>query len=125
MGTEKRTTGMKLVDKLSGQLGAISVAEAVEMLMDMNCADEAVLIPDDTKGNRQSSPWLILDNEDMEDYPAAGCIIIFCGGPPGNQYWYTGSLLSMVVDKLLYKIVSEKLKLFSYERPWCKLKVLN
>ncbi len=113
---------MTLADKMMEQLGAISVEEAVEMLMDMGYADEPIVIPDN-KGNRTSSPWRILNEDYMADYPAAGCTIIFCGGPPGQPYWYTGSLLTLVIDKLMLKIAEEKIKFLYYERPGFKVKV--
>lgn len=113
---------MILADKMRMQLGAISIEEAVEILMDMGYADEPVVIPDE-KGNRTSSPWRILNEEYMADYPAVGCTLMFCGGPPGNTSWYTGSLLTLVIDKLMLKITEEKLKFFMYERPGFKIKV--
>lgn len=122
VGVEKSAIGMKLADRLLAQLGGISIEEAVEMLRDWGYADEAIVIPGED-GNKASSPWRILNEELMADYPAAGCTILFNGGPPGNTYWYTGTLLTMVVDKIMFTIVSEKLKLFYCERPGIKVEV--
>ena len=31
--------------------------------------------------------------------------IVFWGGPPGNEDWYTGTLLDMLIDRVFYSVV--------------------
>ena len=122
MDTKPYFKYMRLSAGLFKQLGAISIKEAVEMLRDIGNVDEGILISGE-HGNHSSSPWRLLNEKYSADYPAAGCRIIFFGGPPGSNYWYTGTLLTMIIDKLLTKITLERLKFFYYERPGFKVKV--
>jgi hypothetical protein len=92
---------------LEHQLGAISLLEAIEMLRDLDCGDDHILRPCKS-GNKMLTVYEIL-NYWHGEFPAAGIKpIIFCGGSPGQSQWYTGSLLTMVIDRILYKVSIER-----------------
>lgn len=88
---------------LENQLGAISLLEAVEMLRDLDCGDDRIIQPG-VDGNMTMTVYGLF-NKWNEEFPAAGIKpIIYCGGPPGRSHWYTGNLLMMVIDRILYKV---------------------
>jgi hypothetical protein len=101
--------GTSLLANLQTQLGAISVIEALRMLRDFKCDTEEVLATG-AAGNYKTNPWKITADY-SDEYPAAGIgPMTFCGGPPGQSYWYTGSLLMFVIDRILYQIASHKVR---------------
>jgi len=96
-------TTLPTIDMLRDQLGAISLLEAVEMFRDLDCTDDCILQPG-PDGNKIYCVYSLLEQYDSE-FPAAGIKpIIFCGGPPGRSHWYTSNLLTMVIDRILYKV---------------------
>ena len=83
--------------------GSMSVNEAGEYLLFHNSLNEPIIRPTKT-GNKTITPIELLDVF-PGDYPAAGAgPILFCGGPPGHVRWLAGSLLTMILDKMLYNV---------------------
>ncbi len=117
-----------LLNDIEIQLGAISVAEALVMLHDLKCETESIVVTD-TQGNYLTTPWRLAAKY-ANDYPAAGVgPFTFSGGPPGQPYWYTGSLLTLVIDRHLRRIAQHKIKtdasemFYYYERNRIRVRV--
>lgn len=114
---------MTTIEKMEAQLSQISVMDAIEILCDLDHVDDSILLPKENEPAVVATPWDLLDGCDTE-YPAVGCSpIIFCGGPPGSPFWYTGSLLTMVIDKFLYNCVVKDVKHYYYEK-WSGKKMI-
>ena len=101
------------INMLRDQLGAISLLEAIEMLRDLDCTDEKI-IQISKIGNTLVSINQLYEIFDSE-FPAAGIKpLLFCGGPPGRSQWYTGNLLTLLIDRILYKVSIERVNRESY-----------
>ncbi len=111
-----------LLKELESQLGAISISEALKILHDFGCETEEVLVTG-PRGSYKTTPWKIAADY-SDEYPAQGTReFTFCGGPPGQHGWFTGTLLTLVIDKILYRIAKEKITQFYYQRNGIKVKV--
>lgn len=64
-----------------------------------NGADEIIV------GYDTTTPTNLANSIYFSGY-AASCIKIwFWGGPPGEEEWYEGTLLTMLIDRLFYSVV--------------------
>jgi hypothetical protein len=82
-------------------LSHLTVGRVVNFLnYTFDCSDHEIL---DRAELRQK--WVTTPLEYAVDHcedPASGALIVFYGGPPGDGEWYPGSMLALLVDRLLY-----------------------
>lgn len=80
-------------------LAGLSVTRAVNYLTYVfDCHDDEVKME-----NKITTPQLISYNN-TANVPARCIPIHFWGGPPGEEEWYEGNLVTMLIDRLFFNI---------------------
>lgn len=80
------------------------IDDAFNLLYDLGFIDEGILIWNETEHKLVgTTPWeLIIGTQNVVFADEIGPIQ-FSGGPPEKLFWVTGTLLTMCIDKLLYR----------------------
>ncbi len=94
---------MKIFENYLQEFSDITVEEALTLLGVLEVVNEKVIVFDSNKSqNIITTPkricWLVpKENKAFTVGP-----IQFCGGPPNEPGWFTGTLLTLVLDKIMY-----------------------
>ena len=79
----------------------VSVARVANMLAyTLKSGDDSVIF-----GGQQVKIHELGAHPDLRDLPADTILIRFCGGPPGAYSTYTGSLLTYLIDRVIWEEV--------------------
>jgi hypothetical protein len=115
---------MSLINTIHRQLAKLDFHDAVEILADFKAGLEGILVAG-PQGNVASTPYRLLTDGPYSPGELASNVgpIIFNGGPLQDNGWYTGTMLSLVIDRMMRTIETDRLKLLQYERPNVRVQV--
>jgi hypothetical protein len=87
-------------------LAYLTVARVVNYLTyTFDAGTDEILDLSDTRRRWATTPLgYAQDNADKAGALACDAPVVFWGGPPGNDDWYTGTLLDMLIDRVFYNV---------------------
>jgi hypothetical protein len=99
-----RDEGLLNYDLAYHSLEHLTVARAVQYLTHIfDCGTHEIYqILSDRRLREFCTPIHIATNPSLAGQLACNVGIWFWGGPPGDEEWYEGTLLTMLIDKLFY-----------------------
>jgi hypothetical protein len=85
------------------EFGDMSVGDALNILEEMGLASERVIVYDYMEQKNVVTSIMQYCARIPRNTKAYSIVSIqFCGGPPGNQGWFVGSLKTILIDKVMY-----------------------
>jgi hypothetical protein len=103
---------MKSVKEYYQKYFNLTVNEAFDLLYDLGILDETILKWNSEESKMEkTTPWGLLTN--IQDNLVIRNMgpVQFCGGPPSELSWLTGTLLSYVLDRIMAQDLKYELRL--------------
>ena len=99
-----------LITNIFSRKNTVSVARVANMLAyTLKSADDSVIF-----GGQKVKIYELGAHPDLQDLPADTIMIRFCGGPPGAYTTYSGSLLTYLMDRVIWEEVHGSTKILKH-----------
>ena len=92
---------MKKLEEYQKEFNGLTAGEAIDILVGLQGEKDQIIIPVDT-GNIITTPLKLCFKTPCDVSAAIIGPFQFCGGPPGRYGWVSGTLLTMVIDKVMH-----------------------
>lgn len=91
----------------------LTAGQAIDLLIELDAITDRIIV-EGAAGNIMMTPMRMCFKIPGERKASTLGPIQFCGGPPGTYTWVVGSLLAMVMDKVMYRDAKEEAKARRY-----------